>query len=354
MARLLRHARFLTVLLTTALIVAACSSAARSATRARAADCTIGPAPATLADSATIVVTSPIDLTDPTRGTTWGEAFLLGLTSDSAGAPVLDCERRPLTTKAGPYRLQRVNQSTITLTPLDPTRSPRLTIREATDATARDLIDAGADLLLTEAPTIAAYAASRPDAMIVRLGWHRTWLIATRVPGGLGLDSTSTLRADLARDVVPADARPAAGTAWWLGAGCTSATAPTVSSPPPTTSSRIVYQRNEPVARALAERLVALVGGGAIAASLPPNAFVSALRSGTELAYVFPVEARPAIPCEAAAQLGVTVPWLESLPGHREALTALIDTRLLAVVRRDRLRLTMTADSSITVSGRQP
>jgi hypothetical protein len=141
------------------------------------------------------------------------------------------------------------------------------------------------------------------------------------------------------------------------------------------TSSRVVYRRDEPVARALAERLVALaasggdssltvlapelmrVGARATAVALTPNELDAALRSGSELAFVVAVPLRTGAPCRAVEHLLAAAPWLgrDSAGGDVAGTIApLVDTRPHAIVRRDRLTLVITWDSTVTVSTAAP
>jgi hypothetical protein len=300
----------------------------------------------TPADSASIVVTSPVDIRNAPRATTWGERFVFRLTSDT-GATV-DCRRRPVTEAAGPYRARDVGRSTLLLEPVPGARGPRLTIHSAAEANARDLVDAGVDLLLTDSPALAAYAATRGDVTPVPLGWDRTWGFATP-RSEVSIDSSAAFRAGLARDAVRAEARAAEGPYWWADTiGCS---APTVRSPLASTgTSRVVYPRDEAIARALAERLVAILGGRATAAGLAPNAFQSALMAGGEMAYVMPIQRLTLDRCRAINELLAGASWL----GARGAMTPLINTRLRAVVRRDRLSLDFAWDSTAVIVPARP
>jgi hypothetical protein len=137
----------------------------------------------------------------------------------------------------------------------------------------------------------------------------------------------------------------------------------------------VVFPRDEPVARALAERLVALaaIGRGSrtdtslallapelarttarvTAAALAPDELAAALRTANELAYVVALPRRSLAPCADAEWLLAMAPWLaaQTQPlSLSDAIAPLIDTRLRAVVRRDRIGLTATWDSTITVS----
>ena len=329
---------------TTATAVAACATAHPHATSASAANaCEVLPAPATPVESATVVVTSPIDLGAAPRATTFGERFVFDLAYD---APTrVDCRANPL--GAVMYRMRDTGRSTFRLEPLPGTTGPRITIHSASEARARDLIDAGVDLLLTDNPTLATYAGTRPDVVSMSLAWDETWALIVPRSGGISLDTFVAFRSTLARDVVKADARPAEGPYWWTDStGCSAtATPPTASRGP----SRVVYARDEPIAKALAERIVALAGGGATAVGLPPNALASTLNSGAELAYVLPFRRHAIDRCRELEALATTAPWFAAA-----AISPLIDTRLHAVVKRDRLHLMFTLDSTITVSATRP
>ena len=310
------------------------------------ADACIVTASSAAVDSAAIVITSPVNVQNAPRPTTWGERFVFDLAND--GTSRLDCLGRPASDAAGPYRIRDVGRSTLLLEPVAGARGPHLTIHAATETTARDLVDAGVDLLVTDSPALASYAATRGDVTSVPLGWDRTWVVATP-RGSLAIDSSVAFRSGLARDVVRDDARASEGQHWWSDTtGCTTTTIR--STPTSVGPSRVAYPRDEPVARALAERLVAVLGGRATAAALAPNAFASALVSGSELAYVFPLPRKTVDRCRSMNELLERASWL----GSRGAITALIDTRLHAVVRRNTLNLAFTWDSAVAIVPGRP
>jgi len=310
-----------------------------------ASDACIITASSAAVDSASVVVTSPVTLQNAPRPTTWGERFVFDLADTAAR---LDCRGRPTPDAAGPYRIRDIGPSTLLLEPITGARGPRLTIHSASEANARDLVDGGVDLLLTDSPTLAAYAATRADVTQLPLGWDRTWVVATP-RGSLAVDTSQAFRAGLARDAVRADARAGEGPYWWTDtAGCV---APTVRSAlAPASTHGIVYPRDDAVARSLAERLVAILGGRATAVGLAPNAFASALTSGSEQAYVLPLPRATRDRCRSIAELFGTTTWL----GVQGAIVPLVDTRLRAVVRRDRLALRFTWDSTVAIVAPHP
>lgn len=295
----------------------------------------------------------------------------------------------------GPHRVRDAHaglgrppaRRTLVLEPVDAGQAPRLTIHSTDVADARDLVDAGIDLLFTDDAALAAYAATRRDAVSLPLGWDQTWLLLTplRATAGpqtrdslaLGTDSIDAraLREALARDATGARARPAELPEWWQAArACTTITASSATSAPQR-SSRIAYRHGDPIARALAERLAALAaigdrgpGGASLAAIAPAilgagdkvttaplgaEQFARALAAGSELAFVVPLPRASAAPCRELARLLAAAPWLgaglsqtQTSPG----VAPLIDTRLLAVARRDRLGLRLAWDSTATIT----
>jgi len=99
---------------------------------------------------------------------------------------------------------------------------------------------------------------------------------------------------------------------------------------------------------------VALTGAGTTTAGLAPNAFTSALTAGTELGYVLPLQRTTTDRCRLVVGLLTAAPWLQRLPNAQTAIGPLIDTRLTAVVRRNRLSLTFMVDSTVTVTPARP
>jgi hypothetical protein len=333
------------------MVVAAACQGGRvhsSTTIAGAVPCAAAPSPTTPIDSAVVVVASPVDLSNAPRATTFGETFIFGLTRETGG--LTDCRGNALGTGGvpAPYVARAAGSTTIILDPATPEIRPRITVISATEARARDLADVGVDLLITDSPSLATYAATRPDAISIPLGYDRTWVIALPRPGALAVDSSSASRESLARDVVRADARAALGPFWWNDlTGCSTTSRPAT---PGRTTSRVVYKLDEPVAKALAERVVALAGNRVTVAGLAPNAFASTLRAGNELAYVLPLDRSTHDRCRSVNDLLSTAEWL-GMPG---SIVPLVDTRLRAVARRGRLNLVFTRDSSITIVPTQP
>jgi hypothetical protein len=186
---------------------------------------------------------------------------------------------------------------------------------------ARDALDSGIDVLVTADPAAVSYAATRPEYESAPLPWSRLYLLVLpRGRGGSG--GGDDLRADLAANAVRVDARPA------QSHGC-GAVAPVIGSG---SRARIVYADDDSVARALAERLVALapragdlvpltlaqVGDTIRARGDPADSLPAALAGGQDVGYIVSV----AFPAES--------PPCPMAPG----ILPLIETRPHAIVRR--------------------
>jgi hypothetical protein len=168
------------------------------------------------------------------------------------------------------------------------------------------------------------------------------------------------LRVSLARDAVHAEARASEPPYWWADIrGCTSVTVnQTIASPGARRSNRIVYRRDDRIARDLAARLVA-VGRGMTAAGLASVEFARALRAGDELAYVLDLPRASLSPCHDLDQLVASAPWVVTgAPGGPavESLIPLVDARQRAIVNRDRVSAAIDWDGTLRISGapRQP
>jgi hypothetical protein len=182
---------------------------------------------------------------------------------------------------------------------------------------ARDAIDAGLALIATEDLDLVAYAAARPDLEVAPLPWDRTYLrLAPGTAGPLG--------AEISSDAVRIDARPA------VLPSCDTVLGATVSGGVGAHSARVVYEAGDHTARELAERVVALVEGTAVAAvGLGPTQLEAALRAGDELAYIVSVPRSADSECDALATLARRASWIAP-----HSITPLIDTRAHVIAPR--------------------
>jgi hypothetical protein len=232
------------------------------------------------------------------------------------------------------------------------------------NAGGRDLLDGGVDLLVTRDPSTLAYgsALGRFDAM--PLPWSRSYIFLSRASGPAGT-LTAPLRQQLAFDAVPGEAQGSSLDWPVVWDSCTMAAAP--AGPEPAApraarlSGRIVFAQTDAVARALAERIVALnstraaesdqilaaliPGGRSRAlqtASLPEAVLPSALARGEDAGYVIAIDRSDG--CAALTMLREQAPWMS-----RAQAIPLVDTRSRALVRTGRAQLVMEWDGSLLI-----
>lgn len=238
------------------------------------------------------------------------------------------------------------------------------------DADRRDILDAGADVLITSSPAAVQYARTQESRAAIHLPWTRSFVLVLPARGGdhPGADCVNAdlrpLRDALAT-AVHVEARGADGPCWWKTGRSDHATL----GRPDTRSRRILYPVHDATARELAERIVALVApgreepataalrravpelfeaGGWGAAGLDSLHFAESLARGSEGAYVLALPRAPAWPAAARASLLAAAPWLAPL-GHSESLVPLVDTRETLLIRRARgiPRMTILHDGTI-------
>lgn len=230
---------------------------------------------------------------------------------------------------------------------------------------ARDLLDAGADLLLTRDPAALDYARTLPQFQTLPLAWLRTHVLLTPGRSRPSAPLSAPARQVLANDAVRGEARGALEPFWWQAVrGCDVLPSPPrgQTSPAP----RIVYDANDAAARDLAERFVGLVRASGPAATmfldallpdrprrtyeralgLTGNALTQAIRLGGDAGYVVSVDSRPVDSCRELQSLLGAAPWLDP-----ETIVPLIDTRLQAVMRRGRSGVSAEWDGGLVLAG---
>jgi hypothetical protein len=231
---------------------------------------------------------------------------------------------------------------------------------------ARDLLDQGVDLLLTRDPAALAYATVLAQFDSVPLPWLRSYVFMSRE--NVAATLAPELRQALADDAVPGEAQGSSydwAQAW---SRCTTDTAVAASrnqlqTPGAITPARIAYDRTDPVARALTERIVALASarsanGTGLLDALVPQArsrklqmiplrepdLSSALSRGAEAGFVIALDRSTG--CAELARLQARAPWITKHDG-----VPLVDTRLRAIVRKGRSHMTMEWDGNLLVGG---
>jgi hypothetical protein len=229
----------------------------------------------------------------------------------------------------------------------------------------RDLLDNGADLLLTRDPEALDYAATLPQFQSVPLAWQRTHVLLTPGRSRSSPLLSDTAREVLAEDAVRGEARGAQGPFWWeMLDDCEVAPAPPRSQTSPTP--RIVYDSADAAARDLAERLVGLTRASGPAATafldvflpdrtrrayqratgLTGEALALARRLGNDAGYVMSVDSRSLEACRDVQALMDDVRWVDPA-----TIVPLVDTRLHAVVRRGRSGATAEWDGGVVIAG---
>ncbi len=194
---------------------------------------------------------------------------------------------------------------------------------------ARDLLDSGIDVLLVSRRSVLEYVTGRSEFAAVALPWNRTYVLlaAGAIVGegrGRGQGRGRSLGAALARDAVRVDARAAKPPFWWERRESCESVLVDARPRPLGTAARIAYRRSDPVARALAERLVAVSAMQEVAAvGVAAAEYDRSLAAGAEHAYVVGLPRHVLDPCSHA------------VPGWVTHLVPLIDTRSWLVTRRN-------------------
>ena len=209
------------------------------------------------------------------------------------------------------------------------TRGDTLVFRIASGGDARDLLDAGVDLLVTRDRSLRDYAATLKDRVVVALPWDRTYVYVTPEAGGTRLDGLE--------QAVRAEARSPEGGFWWLdlrpcGRGSNASASP----PAASGQRRVLYSRSDPTARELAGRIAALTGTVATARST--DDLKAAVAAGKDWGYIVALPRATADPCRSAREL---------LPEWNATITALVDTRPTAIVRRGVARWAYDYDGTV-------
>jgi hypothetical protein len=279
---------------------------------------------------------------------------------------------------SGPYEIEpsqlgssgKYNRA-IVLRPAFGVRRPVIRVFQNSSRDERDLLEETVDVLVTRDPAVIEYASRQPKFDSVALPWDQTYVLlsTSRVRELLWGGSIGTVSADLsdglARDAVRSDARGVRPPFWWEEldhCGELSGAVPGLAPFPRGAYSsggarRILYDAEDPTARDIAERLVALAAtdtaastaAAALEAAVPglnsgssaliadgvtAREFRTSLQAGGDFAYVVVVKRRPPDSCDEAGKLLQRAPWLAPLEdGLSQAPIPLVDTRQHVIVR---------------------
>ena len=254
--------------------------------------------------------------------------------------PIEDCQG---TTRPSPpaYREpERLDTTRRVLVPADTTLPVLIVWPYPASVDARDLIDREVDLVITEAPAAIDYAVTRGALRTAPLAWSTTYALAFDGVGAPPVEVGDARRDELARDAVRADARPAARPVWWDDPPCrVQPNTPVVRLP------GIAIAGTDPIARALAERLVALAASAALrrVVSLSPAQLDSVARRGTATAFVIGLPDRRPPNCEGIPPLPVG--W---------ALVPLVQIRATAIAGPRVPSFVILGDGSLVFSPARP
>ncbi len=223
----------------------------------------------------------------------------------------------------------------------------------------RDLQPGEPDALLVRDRSLVDYLVAAGSVDAVALGWDRLYLLLAPWAAGDSAHSAPNWlsahdRAELAREVVVADAEPAESFDFADATGACLSLPPRHPVPVPRPAgNRIAYRDDDVDGRRLAERLAALAGmhdgmsPAPQAAGLSPAAFTSSLEKGDDSAYVVRLDRRYASACLETGELLGNAPWLE--PG--ESAVALVRTRPTLVVRRGLIGIGVDYDGAVRLAG---
>lgn len=205
----------------------------------------------------------------------------------------------------------------------------------------RDALDRDVDLIVTRDPQLIDYVSNRAEFATFSLPWSRTYVLLEAEDAQTVAPTLrdASIRGSLA-DAVRAAARVAEPPYWWMARGiCRSSPARHSGMP----GSHLVYPQDDEVARALAQRVVALApaSAGLRALGLDAPAFADAVRRGTERAYIVGLPRQSLAPCRDGG----------FLPGAVR-LFPLIDTRASAIVRKGAPPLSVEWDGTLRVMDR--
>jgi hypothetical protein len=284
---------------------------------------------------------------------------------------------------------------TLALRPGPGSRRQHITLTSARGFDGRDLLDRGVDVLVTADPVVIEYS-GRSGYDRVALPWDRVYVLlpTTRVQalrlGGTVKGLPQEFLDRMAQDAVRGDARghvlsdESERNRWDRGGSCGDLSDVVEGLPPVprgayegTGQRRIVYEADDPVARDLAERIVALAVGGprvaseaasladavpglggravnVLAEGLGPVQLKESLRDGNDFAYVLSLPLDPLDTCYELRSLVERVQWLAVEDVDLStAVLPLVDTRRQVVARSGRVGLSVDFDGTVFVDSRQ-
>jgi hypothetical protein len=170
-----------------------------------------------------------------------------------------------------------------------------------------------ADIFLTRNPDVVSYARSKPGFRALPLPWDRTYLLVAPVESTAGdFPDDPAFRQSLASQAVRGEARGSEPPYWWQSELRCPGTQPIR---PMGRIRQVAYPADDPIARQLAERLVALRYPALRVAGVPADSLTASLAGGDHAAYVIPVPRVAPLTCGSLVQWpasSLTVPLVDS------------------------------------------
>ncbi|HEY2825831.1 MAG TPA: hypothetical protein VGI83_09820 [Gemmatimonadales bacterium] len=266
---------------------------------------------------------APVAITD-------AERFVFGALYDKPGRK--DCNGRILAVSPASYRPDSWTSSRIVAVPASG-RGPVIVYLVTAGGDSRDLLDRGADLVITDDPATLEYAARRDIYEVAALPW--TWTYVLVGPPPVPDSALTTLDSLLAAGAVHGDVRAVQQPRRW-------SSLPPCGSPEPAPRAggrRIAFVATDPVARDLAGRLVSLAATGrafagqsVTALPLPDTLFDAAFAVRAELGYITTLPANGPENCVPSADWG--------------RITPLVDARAHVIARRGVIGVDVDADGT--------
>jgi hypothetical protein len=283
-----------------------------------------------------------LPLTAARMAAAWSERGLVGTTGVVDSLVVLDDRTLAVTLRQVGDSVPSILADPAFSLPLAVEQRPAgVKFEQLTGGDARDALDRGTDILVTRNPAVVEYVAGQPEFVSFALPWTRTYVLLE--PGNRSGSLAHVLSdPQVQRSLTEAarvDARAAEPPFWWSELSrCPVDTAAESQQ----RSSRVVYVEGDDVGRRLAERVVALTppGTDVRTAALKPAELDSALRTGSERAFVLAVPRRSLVPCRDSSG------WPRAA-----TMVPLIDSRAFLIVRRGSPPVTVEWDGTIRIEG---
>jgi hypothetical protein len=218
---------------------------------------------------------------------------------------------------------------------------PVVSLRHSATGDARDLLDQGADLVISSDPRTLAYVAGQPQFESLPLGWSRRYLLLT--PGTSTAPAPdSAARQVLADAAVRVEARPATRV--------DSTPCPREVTAELTGSAELAVPAGDPTAALLAQRLIALANGSSAPGWLGA---LTASKQRVRLAVV--PDAQLGRHRAAGYVVGMAVHQLcPTASLGNGAVVPLIETRARAVLRRGKARVSIDYSGGLTILSPMP